>query len=150
MYYIAYGSNMNLAQMKVRCPKSVVVGVGWLRGYKLRFNIHADIIYTGHKKDIVPVVLWEINTDDWESLDRYEGFPKYYIKETVMVEFGHKNIECIVYVMSPSNAIGNELPEEYYYNIIYNGYKTHHIPVHYLHDAINYTVERIEKNILMV
>ena len=37
-YYIAYGSNLNLEQMKMRCPTAEVVGVSELKGYKLVFK----------------------------------------------------------------------------------------------------------------
>ena len=147
MYYCAYGSNINWKQSAYRCPHSKVVGVGWLIGFKLRFNVHADIWQTLNKNDVIPVLIWDIAEEDWSNLDRYEGFPKYYIKSTVTVEYKHKAVSCIVYVMSYSNSIGNELPDEYYYNIIAEGYKQNHIPLHYLHNAILYTVDRIEKHI---
>ena len=35
--------------------------------------------------DIVPVVVWNIAEKDWSMLDMYEGYPSYYIKETVNV-----------------------------------------------------------------
>jgi len=36
--YAAYGSNMNLKQMKKRCPKAKVIGKGELHDYKLTFR----------------------------------------------------------------------------------------------------------------
>ena len=83
--YVAYGSNMNLEQMKYRCPRSKRIGLGKLVGYKLVFNVHADVIKTENMEDEVPVVLWNIHDDDWKSLDRYEGYPNYYIREKVLV-----------------------------------------------------------------
>ena len=65
MHYIAYGSNMNLEQMVYRCPGSTVVGVGTLHGWKLVFNVHADIIPTGDDADMTPVVIWNIAPEDW-------------------------------------------------------------------------------------
>lgn len=53
MYYIAYGSNMNLAQMARRCPGARVVGMGLLRGWKLTFNVHADNV-PGGAEDATP------------------------------------------------------------------------------------------------
>ena len=35
MYYLAYGSNLNVEQMKKRCPDAVVVGTAVLDGYRL-------------------------------------------------------------------------------------------------------------------
>ena len=36
--YIAYGSNLNLEQMKHRCPTAEVVGKSTLHGWRLRFR----------------------------------------------------------------------------------------------------------------
>ena len=56
MFYIAYGSNMNLEQMNYRCPNSKVVCNGKLKGWKLVFNIHADVIKTDNENDFVPLI----------------------------------------------------------------------------------------------
>ena len=32
-YYIAYGSNLNIQQMRMRCPSARVIGVSALEGY---------------------------------------------------------------------------------------------------------------------
>ena len=34
MIYAAYGSNMNIEQMKYRCPESKIIGNGKLQGWK--------------------------------------------------------------------------------------------------------------------
>src|SRR5260370_1537287 len=36
--YAAYGSNMNAAQMALRCPHSPQRGAGWLDGWRLTFG----------------------------------------------------------------------------------------------------------------
>ena len=85
MLYVAYGSNMNLEQMEFRCPHSKLIGVGELKGWRLIFNIHADIIRTNNDDDIIPIVLWDIDKRDWRMLDIYEGYPNYYIKKKVNI-----------------------------------------------------------------
>ena len=77
MLYCAYGSNMSLDQMAYRCPNSYVVCNGELHGWKLVFNFHADVI-KGKKKDIVPVVVWNISDSDWSMLDIRSGRPDPY------------------------------------------------------------------------
>lgn len=145
MYYVAYGSNMNLEQMKHRCPKSKVICNGVLTGWKLVFNIHADIIYTGNAEDKVPVVLWDIHKNDWRILDMYEGFPKYYIKKNVNVTIQNGDcVDAVVYVMA-DNRKGIALPSEHYFNVILTGYKENGINTDTLfaaleHSAYNKTV----------
>ena len=85
--YIAYGSNLNLAQMAARCPSASVYAKGVLNNWELVYrghkaNSHATII---RKQDsTVPVLVWEIQPADEYRLDIYEGYPYYYFKKNIM------------------------------------------------------------------
>ena len=139
MLYLAYGSNMNLEQMDYRCPNSYVVGNGKLKGFKLVFNIHADVIRTDNENDFVPVVVWNIADADWERLDMYEGCPSYYVKETVNVILDNGKIErAVVYVMA-DNRKGICHPSKTYFEGIKTGYIENGIDVEYLYDALEYS-----------
>lgn len=37
-YYLAYGSNLNLEQMRRRCPTAVKVGTAFIENYRLMFK----------------------------------------------------------------------------------------------------------------
>lgn len=140
MLYVAYGSNMNLEQMAYRCPNSKVVCNGKLKGWKLVFNIHADVI-KGKKRDSVPVVVWDIADEDWRRLDIYEGYPSYYVKESVNVILDNGNVEkAIVYVMA-DNRKGIHPPYLDYFNCIEKGYIDNRIDVEYLYDALDYSLK---------
>lgn len=139
MLYISYGSNMNIEQMAYRCPKSKKVGLGLLVGWKLVFNVHADIIRTDDMNDTIPVVLWDIHEDDWKSLDRYEGYPSYYVKEVVHVlTDSNVVIQAIVYVMAERRK-GIAMPFKEYYNTILQGYVDNGIKLDALTNALVYT-----------
>jgi len=141
MLYVAYGSNMNLRQMKHRCPNSKVVCNGELRGWKLVFNVHADIIYTDNEHDKVPVVVWDIADEDWGMLDMYEGYPSYYVKEYVIVALDNKTeVEAIVYVMADRRK-GICPPSKSYFDCIFDGCKDNGIDVEYLWDALDYSYD---------
>lgn len=77
-YYIAYGSNLSVEQMKHRTPEAKIIGVGILEGWQLLFRYHATV--ERNPKKNTPVLVWEISEQDEKNLDRYEGFPQYYIK----------------------------------------------------------------------
>ena len=140
MLYVAYGSNMNLEQMAYRCPNSYVVCNGELHGWKLVFNFHADVI-KGKKKDIVPVVVWSIADSDWDMLDMYEGFPSYYVKETVDVILDNgKKEKAVVYVMA-DNRKGIHPPASSYFNCIFKGYMDNGIDTDYLFDALDHSYD---------
>jgi gamma-glutamylcyclotransferase (GGCT)/AIG2-like uncharacterized protein YtfP len=72
------------------------------------------------KGSAVPVLVWEITPEDEAALDRYEGFPLLYRKETVNVKQGGKAIKAMVYIMNEGRPLGK--PGCYYYSIIYEGY----------------------------
>ncbi len=138
MLYVAYGSNMNLEQMEYRCPNSYAVCNGKLYGWKLVFNIHADVI-KGNEDEFVPVVVWNIADADWARLDMYEGYPSYYVKETVNVILDNgKNEKAVVYVMA-DNRKGICPPTSGYFNGIVKGYIDNGIDTDYLFDALDYS-----------
>ena len=142
MFYISYGSNMNIEQMKERCPNTTVYGNGKLYGWKLVFNYHADIILTRKKSDVVPVVVWNLNDKfDMLSLDFYEGYPHYYTKKkiNVIMDNGEK-IKAMVYVMV-DDVKGIYPPSEFYFNCIKEGYTANKINLAPLYDALDESLE---------
>lgn len=150
MYYIAYGSNMNKEQMSYRCPNSKPVGIGYIKGWKLYFNYHADIINTNNPNDETLVVIWDIAPEDWKFLDKYEGFPNYYKKveiETYFMDTENPDGEpldvqnCIAYVMTEENANGFDFPAFDYYRTIARGYKDFGLNLNCLVEAITTTAE---------
>jgi gamma-glutamylcyclotransferase (GGCT)/AIG2-like uncharacterized protein YtfP len=80
--YFAYGSNLDLPQMKRRCPSSELISKGSLPGYRLTFNKFssgwgggvADVIQDQGSK--VWGLVFELSDTDLERLDRYEGYHK--------------------------------------------------------------------------
>jgi gamma-glutamylcyclotransferase (GGCT)/AIG2-like uncharacterized protein YtfP len=123
--YIAYGSNLNLEQMAFRCPYAAALGGGVLPDYKLLFrgsNGAAVATVEPEKGESVPVLLWEITPRDEEALDRYEGWPHLYRKETAAVRYGEKLVEAMVYVMNEGRPLG--LPGNFYFNTILAGYES--------------------------
>ena len=140
MLYVAYGSNMNLEQMAYRCPNSVIKGNGKLKGMKLIFNVHADVI-KGKKSDCVPVVLWDIHKTDWEMLDIYEGYPKYYVKKRVKVFMDTgETVKAIIYVMN-DDVKGICPPFKSYFDVCETGYIENGIDTKYLYDALDFSIE---------
>ena len=78
-YYFAYGSNLNLKQMKIRCPEFKHVKNITLDGYRLIFRSVADIEKDPNSK--VEGVIFMISKQDERNLDKHEGVPNIYRKE---------------------------------------------------------------------
>ena len=141
-YYFAYGSNCNIDQMAVRCPKAAACGSVTLRNYTLMFNGVASIRRRNGSK--VMGVLWEITPDCERSLDRYEGYPRLYVKQNVTV-FAADGSSCraMVYVMAKEYN-RPALPTDCYYNGIREGFRQNNIPAETLEAALNETYANLE------
>ena len=75
----AYGSNLDLIQMKGRCPSSKIISKGSLANYRLDFNRYSSG-WGGGVADVIPVkgsevwgLVFELSDTDMDSLDFYEG-----------------------------------------------------------------------------
>jgi len=92
--YFAYGANLSLDSMALRCPGARPYRSFSLRGWQLDFATHATI--RPHPGRTVQGALWRITPECEQSLDRFEGFPKYYSKR-ILEQDGY---EFMVYVMN--------------------------------------------------
>ena len=136
--YLAYGSNLNLEQMSVRCPKAKVLGTSTLKDYKLLFRgWRSGGVATVEPSpgDTVPVLLWSITPACEAALDRYEGFPRLYRKETVTVELNGERVEAMVYIMNGRYPLAK--PGCGYYSTIREGYKTAGFDIDILNKAVD-------------
>lgn len=119
--YIAYGSNLNLAQMAGRCPTAEVAGKAVLRGWRLAFRSVATIERRiGYS---VPVLVWKLRPEDETALDRYEGWPNLYYKENLKVTLDGKRRTAMVYIMN-GNSHPYSPPARSYMRTILSGYES--------------------------
>ena len=130
--YFAYGSNLNLAQMYMRCPDSEVVGPGTLYGYKLMFRQHLDV-EKDHRYQ-VEGTLFSVSEKDLEYLDRYEGVPRYYTREQVVISNYTEDLIAFVYIMR--NQHHTSPPSVGYWDIVSEGYRDCHMPRYRLFGAL--------------
>ena len=110
-YYFAYGSNLNQAQMLQRCPKASPVSRAVLGGWRLYWQGVLTILKDPGAQ--VHGALWKTTPKCERSLDRYEGHPHLYRKETTQVVLPTgKRIEAYVYIM---NKVGPAVwPSQHY------------------------------------
>ncbi len=145
--YAAYGSNLNIGQMKYRCPTANVYGKGKLKGYQLLFKGAENKAYLtieAKTASEVPVVIWSIQAKDERSLDRYEGYPNFYYKEDIEVELDTgETITAMVYIMTDKikDRINLNLPSNSYLVAVKEGYKEFAFNLKYIEEAL-----KISKN----
>lgn len=128
-YYIAYGSNLNINQMKLRCPSARIIGTSEVPNYELLFKGSKTGSYlTIEPKEgsSVPVAVWEVSERDELALDRYEGYPHFYYKKEMRLPI--KGIRTgkirertvFVYIMHEDRPIG--IPSTAYLKVCLEGY----------------------------
>ena len=137
MLYIAYGSNMDLDQMDVRCPGAAYVDTVELDGWRLMFKGSLSGNYATVEREPgckVPALLWEIDEQHEKSLDRYEGFPNFYYKVMVTLP---KYGTAMMYVMHDNRKLG--LPSRHYYGVLHKAYKLFKFDMKILNEAMDYS-----------
>ena len=106
-YYIAYGSNLNIRQMRIRCPHARVIGTAVINDYELLFKgsrTGAYLTIEPKEGGEVPVVVWEVTESDEAALDRYEGYPVFYYKKEMELDIRGirtgkiRRSKCFVYI----------------------------------------------------
>ena len=128
-YYMAYGSNLNKAQMRYRCPDASVLGTARLKDWELLFKgskTGSYLTVERCKGSTVPVAVWEVSEADERALDRYEGCPRFYYKKTLVLPVTNAETgevarrRCFLYIMHEDRKVG--IPSKYYMDVCREGY----------------------------
>ena len=128
-YYLAYGSNLNVAQMRWRCPEARVVGRAELKDWELLFRGSRTGSYLTIEPRAgasVPVAVWEVSARDEAALDRYEGFPAFYYKREMRISYEgirsglNRTADAFVYIMHEDRPLG--VPSIAYMRTCLEGY----------------------------
>jgi gamma-glutamylcyclotransferase (GGCT)/AIG2-like uncharacterized protein YtfP len=135
VHYFTYGSNMDISQIKQRCPSAREVGIGKVKGYDIVFN-RKGTYREGGVSSIEPRVgtevfgvVYEISKTDLEELDRIED-PEAYHRRSFQVDVINKEvIECQVYVAIPEKP--TEADQDYL-NILINAAERAELPIRYI------------------
>ncbi len=141
-YYIAYGSNLNIRQMRMRCPSARIIGTSKIKDYELLFKGSQTGVYLTIEPQIgasVPVAVWEVTASDEKALDRYEGYPSFYYKTDMTLDIKGirtgkiRKRKAFVYIMHEERTIG--IPSLHYVRTCLEGYISFGFDEHYLANA---------------
>ena len=140
-YYFAYGSNMNLAQMKQRCSGAKVLGIARLPGYKVEFYGYSanwdgalETVISDLQSEVWGV-LYKMQAFDWDDLDGYQdarsdGLGQYFHYPVEVVDREKGTIEAIIYKKNILNEA--KPPSAEYLDFIVQGAKGQGLPEEYL------------------
>ena len=115
MLYFAYGSNLNIKQMKARCPKASPKTGIIIPDWRLVFRGYADI--EPHQGSTLLGGLWNITESCEVSLDRYEGVKGGLYRKCY---FNYQDEQVLYYRM---NETGIYYPSPWYIEVIAEGYE---------------------------
>jgi gamma-glutamylcyclotransferase (GGCT)/AIG2-like uncharacterized protein YtfP len=136
-HYAAYGSNLDPGRMRAYCPRSPMVGTGWLEGWRLTFAGEEEMGYEGAVTTIVEsagdrvfVALYDVHPWDAQQLDQVEGVTAgTYRKITVRVATLDGDVTAWVYVF---DGYEGGLPTSWYLSEIVSAAEAAGAPEDYL------------------
>ena len=147
-YYLAYGSNLNFRQMRMRCPSARLIGTALLEDYGLLFKgskTGAYLTVEPQEGSCVNLGVWEVDERDEKNLDRYEGYPSFYYKKELRINItgirtGKERMrDAFIYIMHEERQIG--VPSNYYMRICMEGYDNFGFDIEPLVQAYQKSVE---------
>ncbi len=148
--YLAYGSNLNIRQMQRRCPGAQVVGTATIEDYELLFKgsqTGSFLTIEAKAGASVPVGVWQVTEADVKALDRYEGYPKFYYRKSILLPVKDIQTEKVckrrafVYIMHEERTLG--IPSDSYVRTCTDGYKDFGFDVDFLERAIAISKEAL-------
>jgi len=140
-YYFAYGSNMNLTQMKQKCSSPKVLGIARLPGYKVEFYGYSAM-WDGAQETVVPDhqsevwgVVYELNYFDCEQLDGYQdvridGMGPYFHYPVDVIDMNQATIDAMLYKKNILQEA--KFPSTEYLKFIVQGAKEQGLPKEYI------------------
>ena len=147
-YYVAYGSNLNVRQMLMRCPTARMIGTSVIKDYRLMFKGSRTGTYLTIEPELgseVPVGVWAVSADDERALDRYEGYPSFYYKKELSLPITGirtgkvRQRDTFVYIMHEERRLGT--PSDFYLQTCIEGYHNFGFDLDVLFEAYRYSTE---------
>jgi gamma-glutamylcyclotransferase (GGCT)/AIG2-like uncharacterized protein YtfP len=118
---------MDMSRLSNRGVNPITRNKGTLKNWKLKFNKKAsagDWSFANiepSEGDTVEGLVFTIKESDLKLLDKFEGAPRHYRREILIVETYTEEIKCITYVAQPEHIMEGLLPLEEYMDFLIKG-----------------------------
>lgn len=150
-YYLAYGSNLNIRQMRYRCPTAKPIGITAIPDYELLYKgsgTGAYLTIEPKKDGLVPIAVWEVTEADEKRLDAYEGCPIFYYKKELRLPVKLRNgktkkVDAFIYVMHEERRHG--IPSLTYIRTCEEGYRNFGFDSKFLDAAYEISVKEVQR-----
>lgn len=129
--YFAYGSNLDLKQIRARCPSARLVGPARLRGYALAFGGYSQR-WSGSVATVLPAkgsavqgMLFRMRVGCFGRLDAFEGHPYAYKRTPVLVRDDKGRSHKALTYIQPLDTFESWPPSAQYFSQIFEAYMHH-------------------------
>ncbi|MCE5286632.1 MAG: gamma-glutamylcyclotransferase [Pelosinus sp.] len=139
--YFAYGLNLNLTEMKKKCPHAKALGIAKLPGHQLNFYGHSTVwdgateSVTLQPSEEVWGVIYKLSAADWDILDgfedaRFDGTGAYFHFPVEVIDRSGALLPATIY----KKAVLREPlpPSSEYLALICQGAKVQGLPENYI------------------
>ena len=150
-YYLAYGSNLNIRQMRYRCPTAKPIGITAISDYELLYKgsgTGAYLTIEPKKNGLVPIAVWEVTEADEKRLDAYEGCPTFYYKKELRLPVKLRNgktkkVDAFIYIMHEERRHG--IPSLTYIRTCEEGYRNFGFDTKFLDAAYEISAKEVQR-----
>ncbi len=140
--YFAYGSNLDPAQMDLRCPGHGFQGMARLRGHRLHFPLYSASSWKGAVASLEPHdgaevwgVLYVLTDEHVAALDHHEGLdrvPPRYRRVDLTVDQEGIAVAAFTYLGLPDDVLVEPRPSRRYLDAILAGARARGLPPDYV------------------
>ncbi|MBU1173958.1 MAG: gamma-glutamylcyclotransferase [Alphaproteobacteria bacterium] len=132
--YFAYGSNMLIQRLAMRCPSAEVVGIGRAEGYRVEYCLGSP---DGSSKAGLRRcegatawgVLFSLALGERSVLDGFEGTPVYYRRaEMELARADGTPVVAVTYLPQPGHIVVGRHPFAWYRALCVGGARQHELP----------------------
>lgn len=144
-YYLAYGSNLNLDEMMIRCESALVIGEMTLEGMRLVFKGYdcgyAYLTLENDENYSIQLGIFEIDDNDIKYLDMYEGYPELYRKEYIDILVDGEIVQGLIYLMN--DGFDYHMPSDSYVNSCLRGFDDFNFDKDAISETLEYTWKKM-------
>jgi len=139
IYYFAYASNLHPMRLMGRVASATLIGTIKLTRYKLIFHKKSidgsskcNLLETGEPSDHVYGAIYELDPQDKNDLDQFEGKGAGYIDTPIQFQLEGVTYDCFTYIAQQSHIVNHLKPYHWYKDLVIIGAKFLQFPEAYV------------------
>jgi len=141
MLHFAYGSNMDRAAMRRRCPDAKAVGLAWLDNWRFIVTRDGYASVVPAAGEIVHGVLWRLTLRDLAAVNAYESVDSgLYARRLLPLRHAGGQVQALVYV-ARARRVGRPRPG--YQDLVVAAARDWNLPPDYVRALARWSPSRL-------